>query len=322
MNKIFCTLGPASLNSDFLGKIKKFNVSLLRINLSHTNIKDLKKIILFIKKRTSIPICIDTEGAQIRTIYHTKRLFKKNTLIKIDNNSKSKNLSLYPDIYNKLSVNMILDVGFENLKINIIRKEKKYFIGKIVSEGFLEKNKGVHIQNKPISLPTLTNKDIQAIKIAKEMKITNFALSFTNSSKDIFFFNKMIPKERKIIKIETRKAINNINDILKNCDEILIDRGDLSKEINFLEVPNAQRQIQKIANTKNKKVYIATNLLESMVSNPYPTRAEINDIYNCLELGAEGIVLAAETAIGKWPLECVKITSDVIKKYNKVVKKK
>ena len=101
--------------------------------------------------------------------------------------------------------------------------------------------------------------------------------------------------------------------ILSNCYYILFN------EIDIIEVPKTQRTIQKIANKKDKKVYIATNLLESMISKPYPTRAEINDIYNCLELGADGLVLAAETAVGKWPLECIKIMSDVIKNYSKAI---
>jgi len=319
MHKIFCTLGPSSLNDIFFRKIKKHNIELFRINLSHTEIKDLKNIINYIKKKTNVPICIDTEGAQIRTRFKNKKLLKINKFIKIDNNDKSNNLSFYPDIYNQLSLNMILDIGFENLQIKITKKEKNCFLAKIISEGYLEKNKGVHINNGSITLPILTNKDLEAIKIAKKMKINNFALSFTNSPKDIFFFNKILSKERKIIKIETKKAVKNIEKILKHCDEILIDRGDLSKEINIIEVPKAQRKIQKIANKKDKKVYIATNLLESMVSKPYPTRAEINDIYNCLELGADGLVLAAETAVGKWPLECIKIMSDVIKNYSKAI---
>jgi len=321
MHKIFCTLGPSSLNDIFFRKIKKYKIDLFRINLSHTNIKDLKNIINYIKRKTKVPICIDTEGAQIRTEYKNRKLFKINKFIKIDNNTKSNNLSFYPDIYNKLSLNMILNIGFENLQIKITKKEKNYFIAKIISEGYLEKNKGVHIKGASFHLPVLTNKDLAAIKIVKKMKINNFALSFTNSLKDVLYFNKIIPVGRKIIKIETKQAINNIEKILNHCDEVLIDRGDLSKELSIIDVPKEHRKIQKIANKKNKKVYIATNLLESMVTKPYPTRAEINDIYNCLELGASGLVLAAETAVGKWPVECINIISDVIKSYDKTVKK-
>ena len=321
MHKIFCTLGPASLNYMFFRKIKKYKIALFRINLSHTNIKDLKNIINYIKRNTNVPICIDTEGAQIRTIYKNRKFFTINKFIKIDNSTTSNNLSFYPDIYNKLSLNMILNIGFENLQIKIIKKEKNHFIAKIISEGYLEKNKGVHIKGVPIALPVLTNKDLEAIKIVEKMKINNFALSFTNSIKDVLYFNKIIPAGRKIIKIETKQAINNIEKILNHCDEVLIDRGDLSKEVSIIDVPKEHRKIQKIANKKNKKVYIATNLLESMVTKPYPTRAEINDIYNCLELGASGLVLAAETAVGKWPVECINIISDVIKSYDKTVKK-
>ena len=120
MHKIFCTLGPSSLNDIFFRKIKKHNIELFRINLSHTEIKDLKNIINYIKKKTNVPICIDTEGAQIRTRFKNKKLLKINKFIKIDNNDKSNNLSFYPDIYNQLSLNMILDIGFENLQIKII----------------------------------------------------------------------------------------------------------------------------------------------------------------------------------------------------------
>ena len=111
---------------------------------------------------------------------------------------------------------------------------------------------------------------------------------------------------------------NNGKSQLKYCDEILIDRGDLSKDIGLIKIPEAHRKIQKIAKSKGKKVYVATNLLESMVKNSYPSRAEINDIYNCIELGASGLVLASETAIGKWPEKCVSMLFSIIKNFKKI----
>ena len=164
----------------------------------------------------------------------------------------------------------------------------------------------------------MTDKDLVAIKKSLDLDIDNYALSFTNSVKDINFFKKLLPNKRTIIKIETFSAIKNIDSIFNNCDEILIDRGDLAKDVKIERVPFFQREIQRRAKSKNKKVYIATNLLETMVKNSGPTRAEINDIYNCLELGAHALVLAAETAIGKWPLESVNMVSKVIKEFEKV----
>ena len=132
----------------------------------------------------------------------------------------------------------------------------------------------------------------------------------------------MLPNSYKIFKIETKEGVRNLNSILKISDNILIDRGDLSKDIELMNVPSVQRKIQKLAAKRKKNVFVATNLLESMIENSYPTRAEINDIYNCLELGASGLVLAAETAVGKWPLKCVDMLSSVIQTFEKDSRKK
>ena len=315
MKEIFCTVGPSSLNRKFLKGIAGMNVKLLRINLSHTDTRNLKKAIKKIKKCTNIPICVDTEGAQIRTVCGSRKFYKINKNIKIDNNKYSKNLSFYPNIFSQIKINSVLDIGFEDLKIKIINKRKNLIIAKVLNAGYLDKNKGVHIVNQKIKLPPLTKKDIECIEIARKEGVKNFALSFTNSPKDVSYFNNLLVKEKKIFKIETKRAVQNIKSILNLCDAILIDRGDLSKDISLIKIPFTQRKIQRIAKKKKKKVYVATNLLESMVQNSYPTRAELNDIYNCLELGADGLVLAAETAIGKWPIQCVKLLSSMIKNF-------
>lgn len=322
MKEIFCTIGPSSLNTKFLKGIRGKGVTLLRINLSHTKTHQLKSIIKKIRKNTNVPICLDTEGAQVRTVYNNKRKFLNlNKVIKIDNKLNSKNLSFYPNIFHDVEKNLVFDIGFENLKIKIIKKSKKHALGKVISSGYLDKNKGVHVVNKKIKLAALTHKDLICIKIAKENNVKHFALSFTNSVEDVRYFNNLLKGHKKIFKIETKSALKNLNSILNLCDSIIIDRGDLSKDIDLFQVPVAQRKIQSLARKKNKKVYIATNLLESMIHYAYPTRAELNDIYNCLELGANGLVLAAETAIGKWPLTCVEILSSMIKKFkNKSIK--
>jgi len=310
--EILCTLGPSSLNKNFL-KFANNKVDLLRINLSHIDIKDLKKIIKFIKNFTNTPICVDTEGAQIRTKTNTSKIFKKNQVFKIYKTNNS--VSLYPEeIFNKLKKKDILNIGFENLKAKIILKNSKFISLKTVSAGKFENNKGVHIENRYVRLNYLTKKDIQAIEISKKLKINNFALSFTNSEKDIQKFNKLLPKQNKIFKIESKKAINSIKKIIKAGNNFLIDRGDLSKEVSVEKIPYMQRKILKISKKfQHKKVYIATNYLESMIVNSYPTRGEANDIYSSLEIGAKGLVLAAETAIGKYPEKTILFLKKMIK---------
>ncbi len=313
--QIICTLGPSSLNSDFL-EYSKNNVDMLRLNMSHLEPSELKKNIEFIKKRTNCPICIDTEGAQIRSKFKKRKFFKKNSLIHISENSND--LKLYPeDIKDKVKPNDILNIGFENLKVKVLKRYNKFLLTKVVSQGYLENNKGIHLENRKIKLECITKKDIEAIQIGKLNKLDNYALSFTNSVSDVKYFNKLTNnKSKNIFKIETKQSVNKFNEIIKEGNNFLIDRGDLSKDISVYKIPETQRKLMKIKNRyKFKKIFIATNLLESMIINNYPTRAETNDIYSCIEMGADGLVLAAETAIGKNPIECVKFVNNMIKQF-------
>ena len=312
--EIFCTLGPSSLNSKFLKHVNN-KISLVRLNLSHIKIPKLIKCIKYLKKKTKVPICIDTEGAQIRTKVKKSLNFKIGNKVKF---KKGEKFSLYPDeAFYKIKSKDKLSLGFEGLIVKIYKKKGASLFGKVVSEGKIENNKGVTLLNRKINLNYLTRKDFQAIEIAKKYKIKNFALSFTNSSDDIKKFNKLLPKERKIFKIESRSALNNWKKILKIGNEFLIDRGDLSKETLIERIPKYQRILVKDVKRSKKKIYIATNFLESMISKPFPTRAEANDIYTSLEMGGNGLVLAAETAIGKYPMESVDFLLKMIKIFKK-----
>ncbi len=314
--EIFCTLGPASLNSKFLKFVNKNRVNLLRINMSHVNLTQLSKMINFVRKYTNIPLCIDTEGAQIRTKTSKKKFFKLSSTFKIT--EKKGSFNLYPkEIFKKLKKGDYLDIGFTGLEVKIINKDPKYLKCKVLRQGFFENNKGVHLKNRRIKINYLTEKDYEAIKIGKQLKIKNYALSFTNSKDDVLKFNKLLKKENKIFKLETKSALKNIKQILNLGKNFLIDRGDLSKDISIEYVPIAQRKILLHAKKLNKNIYVATNFLETMISNVIPTRGEVNDIYNTLELGAKGLVLAAETAIGKYPDECIKVLKKIIKIYLK-----
>jgi pyruvate kinase len=309
--EIFCTVGPGSLNKRFLNFSRK-NINLLRLNMSHVDIKNLPKTINFIRKYTNTPICIDTEGAQIRSKVIKNMTYKKN--LKLNIFLKKGNFKLYPpEVFYNLKKNDILDVGFEGLKIKIVKIAKEQIKCIVIEPGKLENNKGIHVVNRKFKLNFITKKDQEAIELGKKNKIKYFALSFVNSSDDIKKFNKILKTEKKIFKIETENAMKNIDSILKAGDNFLIDRGDLSKEIQIENIPLAQRLILKKAKKFNKKVYIATNFLESMIFKNFPTRAEVNDIYNAIELGSAGIVLAAETAIGKYPIECVNLIKKIFR---------
>ncbi len=322
--KIICTIGPVSENIKTLKYFKKCNVDLFRINLSHTKFEDLKKKIYFLKKNIGIDkICIDTEGAQIRTGKIVKsRKLKKNQIVKLGFD-KNANYSLYPHFeVTQLKVGTKVQIGFEDLVLKIISKSNKIIKCKVIYPGLIESNKGVHFETK-VNLNTLTDKDINSINLAVKLGVTNFALSFANKANDVQIIRKLIKNKSKLIsKIETKNALKNLHQIIKKSDAVLIDRGDLSRYIPVFQIPVQQLKILKVSKKLKKPTYIATNLLETMVTKPTPTRAESNDVFQSLLHGASGLVLAAETAIGKYPEECVNFLKKSISEYNKFLKSK
>ncbi len=322
--KIICTLGPSSFNQNTLKKLKSLGVNIFRINLSHTKKEDILKKIIYLKKNNIKNICIDTEGAQIRTSKVKKKVYlKKNALTKISINNElsSKNkINLYPS-FNLLSckLNIKINVGFKGLILKVIKKDykSKKLTAKVIEPGYLESNKGVHI-NQAIKLQALTKKDEYAINIANQNKIKIFAISFVNRSSDIDKVRKLVNNGSTIIsKIETKSAMNELKSITNKSNAILIDRGDLSRYIPIEEIPLAQEKIIRVGKSNRVPVYVATNLLETMINESLPTRAESHDIFSTLRQGASGLVLAAETAIGVNPVECVKFLKKSIRVYRK-----
>tara|TARA_Y100000992_G_scaffold63265_1_gene38881 strand:- start:2563 stop:3525 length:963 start_codon:yes stop_codon:yes gene_type:complete len=320
VTKLFITLGPSTLNKNFLNSINSKYVKLLRINLSHTKIKDLKKIVLFIRKYSNIDICFDTEGAQVRTskVINDKKQLTRNQIVHINkSNISNSHITLTPNnIYKKLKLGDTLDIDFNSAKIKVIDENSSRYKCKVIESGSIGSNKSVSV-SRSINIPPFTDKDIKAFELANNLNIKNIALSFTSSEQDIKKLRKYFENDITITsKIESKKGLLNLNKILNEANNILIDRGDLSKEIPLPLIPKKQKEIISAANQRNVPVFVATNLLESMVTKKEPTRAEVNDIYNTLVDGADGLVLAAETAIGNYPTECI----DMIIKVSKTLK--
>jgi len=319
--KIICTLGPSSFKKKELHLLNSKKVDIFRINLSHTKIEGLEEKIKYLKINNIKNICIDTEGAQIRTTKTKKKYFlKKNKYIDVYNANKisnNKKIFLYPSFNIKSAkINSEINIGFNGLKLKIYKKKRNYLSCKVINEGILDSNKGVHFSSA-IKLPPLTEKDIEALKISIKMKINIFAISFVNRKSDISKVKKIVGSKSKIIsKIETKNALKNLTEISNDSNAILIDRGDLSRYIPIEKIPLAQEYILK--KSKNKiPVYVATNLLETMIKENEPTRAESHDIFSTLKQGASGLVLAAETAIGRNPSGTVNFLKKCINTFSK-----
>ena len=316
--ELLSTLGPSSLNEQTLKKLDLLGVSMFRINLSHTEIKDLEKVINFIRSYSSVPICIDTEGAQIRTRTNKQINLKTSQELEIYfNYEKNKNeLNFYPYcVHNQLKVGDIIYIDFNSVVVEVTQIMKSSIKVFVINGGNVQKNKGVAV-NKKLKLEALTLKDQKAISLAKKLKINNFALSFCSESNDVNKLRYLVGKKCHIIsKIENQKGFENCREICIQSDSLLIDRGDLSREFKMEDIPEIQKKIIRIAKNKKKKIYVATNFLESMINNETPNRAEINDCYNTLLDGANGLVLAAETAIGKYPVKSALIIKRIYQNF-------
>jgi len=321
-SRVLCTLGPASMNDHVISRLEDLGVALFRINLSHTAIEDLENTIDFIQARTNVPICLDSEGAQVRSgkLENGEVVLKENTLLEVTSKPIVGNeirFCLYPDyIVDKLIDGDFISVDFNSVLLQVVETNSGHATLRVLNGGKMGQNKAVSIE-RPIAMSPLTEKDEQAIKIGVRKGITNFALSFANYGSDVDEIRKFCGNDAIVIsKIECRNGFLNLSDIAKKSDAILIDRGDLSREFPIERIPSLQMRIIEKCKAMERPVYVATNLLESMINTPEPTRAEVNDVITTLSSGATGLVLAAETAIGKWPVKCASMIVKLINSYN------
>lgn len=323
--KVIITLGPSIRTEADLRKIKDKGVDFVRVNMSHSSIDDLKYYITLAKK-VGIPFIIDTEGSQIRTgdLEQDKINFVEGSVVKIHNQEiigDQENICLTPyHILDQLKEGDLIFVDFDTLIFKIANTkiiDQGYILARVISSGVLGNNKSAVIASatkNDFKLPVLTEKDKKSIELGLDQGIGHIAVSFVRKGRDVDVVKMETNNAMHIIsKIESKESLENIDEIIEKTDYLLVDRGDMSKEIPIEKIPLIQKIILKKAKKKGKGVFIATNLLESMIENKKPTRAEVNDVINTILDGADGLILSAETAIGKHPMECINMMNKLIK---------
>ena len=298
------------MNETVIRRLTEFGARMFRINLSHTKIEDLRPAIAYVRRFTAVPICLDTEGAQIRTgeFLDGPIQFHENSVVKGHTRpvpGDSGNMNFYPlDIVKQFEIGDLISIDFNSVLVHVVGIEDESITMRVLNGGDVGQNRAVSV-DRPITLPPLTAKDRAAVAIGVELGITHYALSFASRPDDVDELRRLAGPDTLIIsKIESRVGLTHLTTIAERSDAILIDRGDLSREVPIEQIPRIQKGIIAEAKRVGKKVYVATNLLESMVKAPTPTRAEVNDVYNTLADGVDGLVLAAETAIGDYPIQC------------------
>ena len=321
--ELLCTLGPSSMNEATIRRLTEAGVTLFRINLSHTALEDLPGVIDTVQSFTDVPICLDTEGAQIRTgaLPDDRQALRENEFIRVvgtGHRDGEREITLHPDhVVGELEVGDILSIDFNSVLAQVVENGDDSCMLRVLTGGRIGRNKAVTLQ-RPIALAPLTGKDRAAIAVGREKGIRNFALSFANTAADVELIRALSGADARIIsKIECINGYNNLREIAVASDAVLIDRGDLSREIPIEQIPPIQKRIITTAKACGVKVYVATNLLETMIESPMPTRAEVNDIFNTLTDGADGLVLAAETAIGVNPVACANMVVRLVREFRR-----
>lgn len=327
--KIIATVGPACDHKESLGTLIREGVDVVRINASHTNPEGLRKWIHLIRQASrwagkDAAILVDLQGPRIRTgkLKDKKPLNLKTgeTIFIVPGGSIGEgNVIATPcrefPLMVKTGDRVMLDNGV--IEIQIQGQERGRFRALVTAGGVLGENKGINIPSAPITLPALTAKDKEDLAAAMDEDVDFIALSFVRSEQDLITVKKWMEKRGKqipiIAKIEKPSAVKHINAVLKVADGIMVARGDLGIELGVEKVPVIQKQLIESANQMRIPVITATQMLETMIKQFRPTRAEASDIANAVFDGTDGVMLSGETAVGDFPLECVRVMSSVIR---------
>ncbi len=319
--KIICTIGPVTDSYPMLEKLANAGMDIVRLNMSHGDHESAAKVIKSIKtlnRKVTYPIAImmDTQGPEIRTGDLADELELRNgSIITIsvrdstDVESSSVHIH-YDDLLETVSVGdrITVDNGIINFEV-LAKNENGTMQCKVIDGGILKSKRHVNLPGIRVNLPAITKKDKADILFAMEQQVDFIALSFVREAQDIRELRELMGgKARKIkiiAKIEDQSGVENLEAILDEADGIMVARGDLGVEINVAELPNVQRRIVQRCAEKGKRVIVATHLLESMIENPIPTRAEVTDVANAIYEEVDAVMLSAETTVGKHPVRCV-----------------
>ena len=323
--KIIATLGPKSNKPSTISSLISNGVNVFRINMSHiNNYNDLSKTIQLIRQvsdtlNCQVGILMDIAGPKIRVRADAGQIkVKKGDILTIGSGQSDIKINLNLSFKNvKLKSKIRIDDGKISFSVSKVISLKKLQI-KALNDGTVKGGKGINFPNIKLDIPVLTPKDVKDIKAGIRFDVDWFALSFVRSKNDIRAIKKILNERDSdkpiIAKIEKPEAVKKLNSIIEAFDGILVARGDLGVEMGYEKVPIIQKRITRLCHKYGKPVILATQMLESMIYNDTPTRAEVNDIAVAVEQSCDAVMLSAETSIGKYPVESVKIMNRVISK--------
>ena len=327
--KVVCTMGPNTNDRELMRKLIQNGMDVARFNFSHGDHEEHKGRMDLLKQlreeeHANTAILLDTKGPEIRTgvLKDGKKVMLEAgqtfilTTEQIEGDEKRVSISyegLTEDV--EAGKTILIDDGLIGLKV--VSKKGKEIVCEVVNGGELGEKKGVNVPNVPVRLPAITEKDKEDIKFGVEQGIDFIAASFVRNAECVLEIRAYLKKLNApyipiIAKIENAEGIRNIDEIIRAADGIMVARGDLGVEIPAEEVPYLQKMMIQKCNNNFKTVITATQMLDSMIRNPRPTRAEVTDVANAVYDGTDAVMLSGETAQGKYPLEALQMMVHII----------
>lgn len=317
--KIVCTVGPASFSKHVIEKMFRAGMSGARINTAYGNLTQYESTIETVREVTDLAVMVDIKGPEIRIRAAQPKTLNRGDLLEVGFNGEE--ISFNRDLYDEMAVDDLILIDNGKIRAHVMEKSNHKLCLKFSSGGTIEDGKGVNVPNKRLSVPTLCERDLEILKLCKKLDVEYVALSFTRNAKDVENLLQAHRFEGGVIaKIENSEGVQNMEEILEVASGLMVARGDLGIEIEPEKVPLVQKSLIKQCNQKGKLVVTATEMLESMIHQPCPTRAEVSDVANAILDGSDAVMLSGETAVGDYPVEAVKMMSRIANETEKVVK--
>ena len=333
--KIICTIGPATKNLSTLRSLYNNGMNVVRINMSHADHKSASSVIKNINKINQDPkskygpigILLDTQGPEIRTgdtehILDLKEGDEVTLTVRDQIDVETSSIKInYKDLIKSVSPGSRITVDNGLINFKVLSKQEETLLCRVLDGGKLGSKRHVNLPGVRVNMPSITSKDLKDIAFGIKNKVDFIALSFVRDADDLDKLQVILDKSRSaakiIAKIENQEGLDNIDTICKSSWGVMVARGDLGIETSLTDLPNIQRRIMHACGKWGKRSIVATHLLESMINNPTPTRAEASDVANAIYEGADAVMLSGETSVGKYPVDCVKFLKSISYKTEK-----
>ena len=318
--KIICTIGPATSSYDMLEKLYHAGMNVVRLNMSHGDHASHERVIKAIKTlnrkvKYTVPVLLDTQGPEIRTGHRGVDLnLKQGQLISVvvrgaDDVEESSIHIDYEGLIETVQAGDKITVDNGLINLEVLSKQHFTMQCRVIDGGLLKGKRHVNLPGVRVNLPAITEKDREDILFGVDQGVDFIALSFVREAADVRQLRDLLgdkaDKIKVIAKIEDQEGVANIDSIIAEADGVMVARGDLGVEVPYYELPNIQRRIVRKCAEAGRRVIVATHLLESMIDNPMPTRAEVTDVANAVNEEVDAVMLSGETTVGKYPVKCV-----------------